>query len=109
VRRYKLAAFCGGLLVAASGTALLVHFFISQGLTKASLWASVLAFGLTGVGTVAIVWTLVLMIRQGDGQAKSYSSGEDLRPSTLIKQVNFNGPNIAHSGDGDINYSGPEK
>jgi hypothetical protein len=72
------------------------------------LWASLLSFGLTGLGTVATVWTLLLMIRQGDGEAKPQIGRENLHPLTLIKQGNFSGPNITHSGDGDINYSGPE-
>jgi hypothetical protein len=111
VRRYKLAALCCGLLFTAGGVTLLIHFFINQGLTKASLWATVLAFGLTCLGTVATVWTLVLMIRQGEVHSAppSGNSSGDQQRSAMIRQVNSNGTNIVHTGEGDINYSGPAK
>jgi hypothetical protein len=108
VRRYKIAVLCAGLGFAAGGIALLIHFFVSQGLTTASLWATILSFGLAALGTSVAVWTLVLMIRQ-DGQSASQSSNDGQQRFASTKQVNSTGSNIIHSGQGDINYSGPGK
>jgi len=99
-----------GLLAASAGTASLVVFLAGQGLARAGLWASILSFGLTGVGTAASIWGLVVTRRPRDHKNAPEAMDQTAkgRPqSGAITQGNSGGVNIAHTGSGDINVSGP--
>ena len=109
MRRSRVIALICGVLIAGVGIGWLIYFFASQGLTNASLWATVMGFGFTAVGTVGIVWTLVLIIRQGKGESEDRDKDDGRRGSAPVRQVNSSGTNIAHSGEGDINYHGSAK
>jgi hypothetical protein len=114
--RLAKVVMLAGLLVAGAGAALLVVFLVGQGLDRAGLWATVLTFGLTAAGTVASIWAVVLarspadVVDVPDGERAPDARGETAGPSPApgsITQTSSSGTNIAHTGNGDINISGP--
>jgi hypothetical protein len=90
-RRGRIILAAG--VLGAVGGGLLTFFLIRQGLTRASLWGAVLGLPLALVATAAMVWTLVVAVRQSraDVTEQSYSvgktvSGADARLAAEVDQ-----------------------
>lgn len=107
--RFAKSVLTAGLLLAGAGVGLLVVFLVGQGLVRASLWATVLSFGLAGLGVVVGVWGLIAArqpSRAADAPDRRDRHPADGRTGS-ITQISSGGITIAHTGEGDINTSGP--
>ena len=107
-------AGAGAVMVAAA--AALAVFLVSQGLDKASLWATVIGLPLAAIIAISGVWTTFLAARSLRGSEQQNETPhtadprDDSRPgvtrSGSIHQDNTRGTAIAHTGSGDIGITG---
>ena len=92
------------LILFTAGATYLSMFLVHQGLAKAALWATVLAFGATVVGAVASIWTLVITVRLSSNDDGPSAHAPHTNQAT-VKHSNKGGVNIVHTGKGDIKVS----
>lgn len=105
-----------GLIAGTTALAVLLVFLLRDGLAKASLWATFLVLPLTAISAIAGVWAVVIAARSlRDGRVPTKdSSGGDVvdRPRIVrsgnVRQERTDGPAVAHTGVGEIIFTGPE-
>ena len=102
--------------VATVAASVLGVFLASQGLMRASLWATALGLPLTVIIAVAGVWTAVLaaktLAREPNQQARKAldtagGSPKECGEPGNIRQDGTGGITIAHTGTGHITVTGP--
>jgi hypothetical protein len=113
----------GGTTVFTAGVGLGL-FLVSEGLNRASAWVTVLGFPLVLVGTAAGVWSVVraartarelrhvdMPLRQESQEASGASAPAppEMGASGSISQRNTGGINVAHTAQGDINFTGTDQ
>ncbi len=79
-------------------------FLVSQGLIRASLWATIAGLPVTLVGGIAGVWSAVVASRalRKTGQRDEIEASRAASRSGDIRQEGSGGITIAHSGKGNI-------
>lgn len=112
MRRLARAGAGAGVAVGATGLAV---FLVSQGLVKASLWASVLGLPVALIIAVAGVWAALLAAKAPHGHGQGQAAGTTSKPnddgtaddtrSGSIYQVSTSGTAMGSTGSGDIHYT----
>lgn len=106
--KWLRAGVAAGLVVAAGALGVLLAFLLRQGLAKASMWATFLVLPLTVVIAIAGIWAAVLAaqgLHADRGPTDRSTAAEPgVGSSGSVYQTNTDGPAIAHTGLGDINF-----
>lgn len=116
MNRLLRAGVAAGLILGTAALTVLLVFLLRDGLAKASLWATFLVLPLTAISAVAGVWATAIAARSlGDNRmpSKDPSVGHVVDQPSIgrsgnIRQQRTDGPAVAHTGVGDIIYTGLE-